>query len=62
MPIGCWATSTATAPALWLGPQIQALRQSCVPNYYLDTRGRIRWRTGDEAGLPPSATAIVCPL
>jgi transposase len=48
-------------PALWPGPQVQALRQIFLQNYYIDTHSRIRWRTPDEGGLPPSSTAIVSP-
>ncbi|WP_433726241.1 transposase [Nocardia sp. CA-129566] len=43
------------------GPQIQALRQIVLQNYYRDDKGRLRWRTDDDGGLPPSAVAIVSP-
>ncbi|MFJ9847636.1 IS1182 family transposase [Kitasatospora sp. NPDC101155] len=43
------------------GPQIEALRQIVVQNYYRDTAGRLRWRTADDGGLPPSSSAIVSP-
>ncbi|KUM96020.1 transposase [Streptomyces yokosukanensis] len=47
----------------WQGPQIQALRQVFLQNYWIDERARVRWREpGDgEAGLPPSSIAIVSP-
>ncbi|CAM5609338.1 hypothetical protein SHIRM173S_04098 [Streptomyces hirsutus] len=32
-----------------------------MQNYLLDERGRIRWRTPEDGGLPPSGTAIVSP-
>jgi hypothetical protein len=32
-----------------------------VQNYLIDERGRIRWRTPEDGGLPPSGTAIVSP-
>jgi transposase len=43
------------------GPQIQALRQIVLQNYYHDDKGRLRWRTAEDAGLPPSSVAIVSP-
>ncbi|MFJ9369756.1 IS1182 family transposase [Nocardia sp. NPDC101769] len=43
------------------GPQIQALRQIVLQNYYRDDKGRLRWRTDDEGGLPPSSVTIVSP-
>ncbi|MEU2982685.1 transposase [Streptomyces hirsutus] len=43
------------------GPQVKALREIFVQNYLLDERGRIRWRTPEDGGLPPSGTAIVSP-
>jgi transposase len=43
------------------GPQLQALRQILVQNYHLDTAGRLRWRTAEDGGLPPSSRAIVSP-
>ncbi len=43
------------------GPQAQALRQILVQNYYRDHAGRLAWRTADDGGLPPSASAIVSP-
>ncbi|MFF7139464.1 IS1182 family transposase [Streptomyces sp. NPDC008196] len=47
--------------ALWQGPQVQALRQIFLQNYWVDDRVRVQWREPDEAGLPPSSTAIVSP-
>ncbi|WP_449203877.1 IS1182 family transposase [Streptomyces sp. HJ7] len=46
---------------LWEGPQIQALRQIFLQNYFIDGRGAVRWRLPAETGLPPSAIAIVSP-
>lgn len=43
------------------GPQVRALREVFVQNYRIDERGRIRWRTAEDGGLPPSGTAIVSP-
>jgi IS5 family transposase len=43
------------------GPRVQTLRQIVVPNYYRDAAGRLRWRTDDDGGLPPSSRAIVSP-
>lgn len=43
------------------GPRVHTLRQIVVQNYYRDTAGRLRWRTDDEGGLPPSSRAIVSP-
>lgn len=43
------------------GPQAEALRQIVVQNYYRDAAGRLRWRTADDGGLPPSSSAIVSP-
>jgi hypothetical protein len=43
------------------GPQVQALRQIMVQNYYRDAAGRLRWRTDDDGGLPPPSLAIVSP-
>ncbi|MEU6419145.1 IS1182 family transposase [Streptomyces spiralis] len=43
------------------GPQAEALRQVVVQNYYRDAAGRLRWRTADDGGLPPSSSAIVSP-
>lgn len=37
-----------------LGPRVQALRQIMVQNYYRDAAGRLRWRTEEDGGLPPS--------
>ncbi|MFD9822308.1 IS1182 family transposase [Streptomyces violascens] len=48
-------------PGYHLGPQAEALRQLVVQNYYLDAAGRLRWRTADDGGLPPSSSAIVSP-
>lgn len=49
-------------PGLLSGPQVQALRQILVQNYYWDTVGRLRWRDDDDdSGLPPSAHRIVSP-
>jgi transposase len=44
-----------------LGPRVKALRQIMVQNYYRDAAGRLRWRTDDDGGLPPSSRAIVSP-
>jgi transposase len=43
------------------GPRVHTLRQIVVQNYYRDTAGRLRWRTDDDGGLPPSSRAIVSP-
>ncbi|WP_461067549.1 IS1182 family transposase [Streptomyces pseudoechinosporeus] len=45
------------------GPQVEALRQIVVQNYYRDAAGRLRRRTAEEdgGGLPPSSPAIVSP-
>jgi hypothetical protein len=43
------------------GPQAEALRQILAQHYYRDTAGRLRWRTVDDGGLPPSSAAIVSP-
>ena len=49
-------------PDLLRGPQVQALRQIMVQNYYWDASGRLRWRDDEgDAGLPPSAGRIVSP-
>ncbi|MFD5505906.1 transposase [Streptomyces sp. NPDC127061] len=48
-------------PALRDGEQIQALRQIFVQNYVLDAADRPQWREPEDAGLPPSALAIVSP-
>jgi transposase len=52
----------ASYPDLLHGPQVEALRQVMVQNYYRDASGRLRWRDDDsDSGLPPSATRIVSP-
>jgi hypothetical protein len=43
------------------GPWVQALRQILMQNYYRDAAGRLRWRTDDDGGLPPSSRAIISP-
>ena len=43
------------------GPKAEALRQIVVQNYYRDAAGRLGWRTADDGGLPPSASAVVSP-
>lgn len=43
------------------GARVQTLRQIVVQNYYRDAAGRLRWRTDEEGGLPPSSRAIVSP-
>lgn len=43
------------------GPQVEALRQIVVQNYYRDAAGRLRLRTDEDGGLPPSSVAIVSP-
>ncbi|MFE4612682.1 IS1182 family transposase [Streptomyces niveus] len=48
-------------PALHNGEQVQALRQIFVQNYVLDAQDRPKWREPEDAGLPPSAVAIVSP-
>ncbi|MFD3505750.1 hypothetical protein [Streptomyces sp. NPDC058678] len=48
-------------PALGGGEQVQALRQIFVQNYHLDAQDRPKWREPEDAGLPPSAVAIVSP-
>jgi len=48
-------------PALHDGEQVQALRQIFVQNYCIDAQGRPKWREPENAGLPPSAVAIVSP-
>ncbi|MEU3877741.1 hypothetical protein [Streptomyces sp. NPDC029704] len=32
-----------------------------MQNYYRDAAGRLRWRTADDGGLPPSSSAVVSP-
>jgi hypothetical protein len=57
--IGHLATSY---PDLLRGPQVEALRQILVQNYYRDPAGQLRWRDDEgDAGLPPSAVRIVSP-
>jgi transposase len=52
----------ARCPDLLRGPQVQALRQILVQNYYWDPAGRLRWRDEEgDAGLPPSAARLVSP-
>jgi hypothetical protein len=52
----------ASYPDLLHGPQVDALRQVMVQNYYRDAAGRLRWRDDDSgSGLPPPATRIVSP-
>ncbi|MGW1887419.1 hypothetical protein [Streptomyces sp. NPDC001970] len=41
--------------------RVRALRQIMVQNYYRDGAGRLRWRTAEDGGLPPSAVAVVSP-
>ncbi|MEU6973956.1 transposase [Kitasatospora aureofaciens] len=48
-------------PAYRPGPQAEALRQILLQHYYRDAAGRLRWRTADDGGLPPSSAAIVSP-
>ncbi|MDN3294907.1 hypothetical protein QWM81_12760 [Streptomyces ficellus] len=48
-------------PALRDGEQVQALRQIFVQNYCIDAQDRPQWREVQDAGLPPSAVAIVSP-
>ncbi|MEU9983600.1 IS1182 family transposase [Streptomyces sp. NPDC050856] len=48
-------------PALRDGEQVQALRQIFLQNYHLDAQDRPKWREPEDAGLPPSAVAIVSP-
>lgn len=49
-------------PDLLHGPQVEALRQILVQNYYRDAAGRLRWRDDDDgSGLPPSAVRIISP-
>ncbi|MFI9511218.1 IS1182 family transposase [Nocardia sp. NPDC052566] len=43
------------------GPQVQTMRQIVLQNYYRDDKGRLRWRTDDDGGLPPASVAIVSP-
>jgi len=51
----------ASFPGLLRGPQVEALRQVLVQNYYWDASGRLRWRDGGDSGLPPPAARIVSP-
>ena len=52
----------ASFPGLLRGPQVGALRQVLVQNYYWDAAGRLRWRDDEGgSGLPPSAARIVSP-
>jgi transposase len=52
----------ASFPGLLRGPQVEALRQVLVQNYYGDSSGRLRWREDEgDSGLPPSAARIVSP-
>ncbi|MGW7711524.1 hypothetical protein [Streptomyces sp. NPDC054771] len=32
-----------------------------MQNYHRDQTGRLRWRTADDGGMPPSSSAIVSP-
>ncbi|MFF0428378.1 IS1182 family transposase [Streptomyces sp. NPDC004520] len=48
-------------PSYRPGPQTEALRRVVVQNYYRDAAGRLRWRTAEDGGLPPSASAVVSP-
>nr|WP_234356991.1 transposase [Streptomyces sp. NBRC 110028] len=43
------------------GPRVQALRQIMVQNHHRDGAGRLRRRTAEDGGLPPSAVAVVPP-
>ncbi|GDY80506.1 hypothetical protein SAV31267_099910 [Streptomyces avermitilis] len=43
------------------GPQAEALRQIMVQNYYRGAAGRLRRRTADDGGLPPSSSTVVSP-
>ncbi|MFJ5034978.1 transposase [Streptomyces sp. NPDC088560] len=43
------------------GPQAEALWQIVSQNYYRDAAGRLRRRTADDGGLPPSSSAIAAP-
>jgi hypothetical protein len=43
------------------GPRVQALRQIMVQNYYRDAAGRLRRRTAEDGGAPPSSAAVVSP-
>ena len=53
----------ARHPGLLLGPQVEALRQVLLQNYYWDSAGRLRWRDDEAgAGLPPSAPASCPPM
>jgi Transposase DDE domain len=44
-----------------LGPRVQALPQIIAQHYYRHAAGRLRWRTEEGGGLPPSSLAVVCP-
>ena len=52
----------ASHPGLLRGPQVEALRQVMVQNYYWDSACRLRWRDDEgDSGLPPSAARIMSP-
>jgi hypothetical protein len=52
----------AIYPGLLHAPQVEALRQVMVQNYYWDASGRLRWGDDEgDSGLPPSALRIVSP-
>ncbi|MEY9872855.1 transposase [Streptacidiphilus sp. MAP12-33] len=46
-------------PGLRPGPRVQALRRIFLQNYQVNAAGTLRWRTGEDGGLPPSAAAVV---
>ncbi|MGH7748310.1 MAG: transposase, partial [Candidatus Dormibacteria bacterium] len=49
------------APGLQDGPQVEALRQIVLQNYWLNAAGQVRWRTDKDGGLPPATTALISP-
>ncbi|KAB1143514.1 hypothetical protein F7R91_25565 [Streptomyces luteolifulvus] len=49
------------APGYRPGPRTEAPPQIVMENYHRDAAGRLRWRTADDGGLPPSSSTIVSP-
>jgi len=43
------------------GPQAEAPRRIVLQNHYRDAAGRLRRRSADDGGLPPSSSALVLP-
>jgi hypothetical protein len=49
------------APHLQSGQQVQALRLIFLQNDFTDLAGAIRWRSDEDGGLLPTATAVISP-